>query len=172
MVKTYISDHFHSHSKFLDPIYERNLMTLRTQVLQDRGQDLQDLLPKRPDYSHVFEYNPFEPILRQGRHPLLVLLDARARREDEVYQKTRFIPKPFMAPNVYLPAYLEVSYRSCTGAFVRYPHIKRDSGMEIPSPFAPDVHERAGLYYATRGRYRKQGVGFRGYRKYYNRLTA
>jgi hypothetical protein len=172
MVRTYISDHFHKHTRFLEPVYEREKMQIRTAFLNKRGQQIEDVLPKRPDHSHLFEYSPYEPILKQGRHPLVNLLDARARREDDSYQKRRFLPKPFMASNVYLPAYLEVSYRSCTGAFVRLPHIKRDSLMEIPSPFKPTVHERAGLYYSTRGRYRKQGVGFRGYRKYFNRLKA
>jgi len=172
MVRTYISDHFHKHTRFLEPVYERDKMLLRASFLNNRGQQLEAVLPKLPDHSQLFEYSPYEPILRQGRHPLVSLLDIRARREDEAYQKTRFIPKPFMAPNAFLPAYLEVSYRSCTGAFVRFPHIKRDSLMEIPSPFEPSVHERAGLYYSTRGRYRKQGAGFRGYRQYYNRLKA
>ena len=73
------------------------------------------------------------------------------------------MPKPFMAPNIYLPPYLEVSYRSCTGCFVRMPQIKKDGLAEIPSPYPEIVHEQTGMYYT---RYAKKALkgGSRGYK--------
>lgn len=88
-----------------------------------------------------------------------------------MFQRTQqFEPKPFMAPMVWLPAYLEVSYRSCTGCFVRLPQIKKDGLMEIPSPYPHDVHRSAGSYYTRYGRgvLRRQR-GYRGYRLYWSK---
>lgn len=144
----------------------RQMMERRVSALAKRGQKLEDVLPKLPPLSHLYEYNPYLPILGQGTHPIFRILDDQARREEAQYKKERFIPKPFMAPNVFLPAYLEVSYRSCTGCFVRLPHIKNDGLMEIPSPFPADIHERAGMFYVTHGRLANRQSGFRGYKLY------
>ena len=78
------------------------------------------------------------------------------------------MPKPYMAPNVFLPAYLEVSYRSCTGCFVRMPQVKRNGKMEIPSPYGPDIHEQAGMYYARFAKKALKG-GYRGYRLFWSK---
>jgi len=102
------------------------------------------------------------------------LLDKEAQEEEEEFQKYhRFIPKPFMAPNVFLPAYLEVSYRSCTGCFVRLPQLKKDGLMDIPSPYPPEVHERAAMFYARygHGKERRQS-GYRGYRLFANKRKS
>jgi len=122
----------------------------------------------RVPLSERFELDPFTPVERQGLHPIFKLLDKEALEEEELFQKyRRFIPKPFMAPNAFLPPYLEVSHRSCTGCFVRMPQIKKDGLMEIPSPFPPEVHERAAMFYARygRGKDRRQS-GYRGYRQF------
>jgi hypothetical protein len=145
------------------------MMARRAAALERRGQSLEDVKPIPPPGTELYEYNPYIPIFDQGPHPLLKTLDRQARKEDAVYQRAqRFIPKPFTAANVFLPAYLEVSYRSCTGCFVRLPQIKRDGIMEIPSPFPAAVHERAGMYYVGRGRLKMQRSGFRRYKQFWH----
>ena len=145
------------------------MMAQRAAALERRGQSLEDVKPLPPLGTELYEYNPYIHILDQGSHPILQILDPQARKENALFNKTkRFIPKPFMAPNVFLPAYLEVSYRSCTGCFVRLPQIKKDGIMEIPSPFPADVHERAGMYYVGRGRLKMQRSGSRRYRQFWN----
>lgn len=86
----------------------------------------------------------------------------------EFQRNDAFRPKPFMAPNVYLPAYLEVSYRSCTGCFVRMPQVKKDGKTEIPSPYQPWVHEQAGMYYTRFAKKALKG-GYRGYKLFWSK---
>jgi hypothetical protein len=70
-----------------------------------------------------------------------------------------------VTPNIFLPAYLEVSYWICS--FVQLPHVKKDGRMEIPSLFPPEVHARAKIFYARFGRcVELQKHGFRGYRHF------
>jgi hypothetical protein len=166
MVKKYISAHFHKKHLALDVGRRHEMMVNRDMFLRKRGQKLSDVIPERPPLSHLYEFNPYIPIHAQGIHPIFQQLDERARREERFYQKyLKFVPKPFMAAQVFLPAYLEVSYRSCTGCFVRFPQIKRDSLMEIPSPYPANIHEQAGMWYA---KYAKKAAryqrGYRGYR--------
>jgi len=171
LVKRFISSHFHEHSESLAEGRRKAQSLLREIFLKKRGKTLQGVKPIRPPEQHLFEFNPYTPVALQGSSPIFQLLDDEARREERLYQvRDRFIPKPFMTPNIYLPSYLEVSYRSCTGCFVRLPHIKRDGLMEIPSPFPPEVHENAGMFYTQYGRgvYRRQR-GYRGYRLFWSK---
>ncbi|PVV01769.1 hypothetical protein BB560_003799 [Smittium megazygosporum] len=63
-----------------------------------------------------------------------------------------FVPLPFMQPWMFLPDYLEVNYNTCSTVFIREPTITR-KGSELPSPFPPESHALAFLYYSKRGRY-------------------
>ena len=146
-------------------------MQQRVDFLRRKGLTSETGLPHRPRLAQLFEYDPFTPIAIQGRHPIFGMLDKEAVREEELYQKYhRFYPKPYITPHIYLPAYLEVSYRSCTGCFVRLPQIKKDGIMEIPSPFPVGVHERAGLYYTRFGKtILKTQRGYRGYRLFWSK---
>ena len=171
LVKRFISSHFHEKEHAINAYRREQMTSLRSLFLKKSGKTLEEVLPVRPPQSHLYEYNPYEPITTQGIHPIFRFLDDQARKEEHHWQKhQRFIPKPFMAPNVFLPAYLEVSYRSCTGCFVRLPQIKRDGLMEVPSPYPAQVHERAGMYYTRYGRgvIRRQH-GFRGYRLFWSK---
>jgi small subunit ribosomal protein S4 len=171
IVKRFISAEFHEKHLALEPYRRQNMESLRNLYLRKQGLSLENILRQRPPYSDMFEYDPYMPIEQQGRHPMYNFLDKQAQREENYFRShEKFSPKPFMAPNVFLPAYLEVSYRSCTGCFVRLPQIKRDGSMEIPSPFPPDVHERAGMFYSRYGRgvIRRQR-GYRGYKLLWNK---
>lgn len=171
MVKRFISAHFHANQAELGRLRHERMMNLRETHLKQAGGSLEEVLPSRPPRSPLYEYDPYEPVHKQGIHPIFALLDKQARIEERQFLRNRqFIPKPFMTPNVFLPAYLEVSYRSCTGAFVRLPHIKKDGLMEIPSPYPTSVHERASMFYARYGRRvdRRQS-GYRGYRLFWNK---
>ncbi|KTW32400.1 ribosomal protein S4 [Pneumocystis jirovecii RU7] len=50
----------------------------------------------------------------------------------------RFIPRPYMGPFAFIPAYLEVSYLTCSGIYLRHP-ISQPGKSEIPSPFPPGI---------------------------------
>jgi hypothetical protein len=145
-----------------------SMMKLRAAAIRTRGSSLKSTTPQGTPLSTLYEYNPHVPVALQETHPLLKILDDEAREEDRQWRLTKqFQPKPFMTPNIFLPAYLEVSYWSCTGCFVRLPHVKKDGRMEIPSPFPPEVHARAGMFYARFGRrVELQKHGFRGYRHF------
>jgi hypothetical protein len=143
----------------------------RKEALRKRGQDPREMAPNRVPLALRYEYDPHKPIHLQEIHPIVKVLDRQAKIEDKRYRNhDQFIPKPWMAPNVFLPAYLEVSYRSCTGCFVRKPHVKRDGLMEIPSPYTADILERAGMYYTRFGRRsEKRQSGYRGYKLFWNK---
>jgi len=141
-------------------------MLQRQKFLQLKGTTLEAVLARS---KARFEYSPDLPVSEQGRHPLIRLLDAEAKREEREFQRNEaFLPKPFMAPNIFLPAYLEVSYRSCTGCFVRMPHVKQDGKMEIPSPYPPILHEQVGMYYTRFAKKALKG-GYRGYKLFWSK---
>src|SRR5436305_1587381 len=169
MVKRYISNHFHRQHLKLTESRQKELMNTRRDALERRGLILDDLIVHPPPETVPWEFNPYQSVQSQK---LLIIskLDKQAQKEQKRYEiHERFRPKPFMAPNLYLPAYLEVSFRSCTGAFVRLPHIKKDGLMEIPSPFPEKVHQRAAAYYYRYGRgVRRQG-GYRGYKLFWSK---
>jgi len=171
LVKRFISSHFHAKHIPLNTDRRHQMTARRSLYLKKQGKNLESVLPVRPAHSHRFEYSPYTPIEVQGTHPIFRLLDDQARAEEREFQRyEKFNPKPFMAPMVWLPAYLEVSYRSCTGCFVRFPQIKKDGLMEIPSPYPENVHMRAGMFYTRYGRgvWRRQR-GYRGYRLYWSK---
>ncbi|KAJ3372088.1 mitochondrial 37S ribosomal protein nam9 [Allomyces arbusculus] len=61
----------------------------------------------------------------------------------------KFTPRPFQAPWMFIPEYLEVNFNTCSGVFVRSPMVKPGK-CEIPSPFPPEVHGLAHEYYSKR----------------------
>ncbi|KAF9162258.1 mitochondrial 37S ribosomal protein nam9 [Actinomortierella ambigua] len=58
-----------------------------------------------------------------------------------------FVPHKFSQPFLFVPDYLEVNYNTCSVCFLRSP-ISRPGKTEIPSPFAPQVHQLAYEFYA------------------------
>ncbi|KAI8619452.1 hypothetical protein BC830DRAFT_1104373 [Chytriomyces sp. MP71] len=59
----------------------------------------------------------------------------------------RFHPQPYMAPWMFIPAYLEVCYNTCSTIFLRTP-LPQPNSVEIPSPHAPDMHSLAYEWYS------------------------
>ncbi|KAG4305376.1 hypothetical protein PORY_000932 [Pneumocystis oryctolagi] len=57
-----------------------------------------------------------------------------------------FIPRPFMSPFAFVPAYLEVSYLTCSGIYLRHPIFQPDKS-EIPSPFPPGIFFASLLFF-------------------------
>ncbi|EMR08889.1 ribosomal protein S4 [Pneumocystis murina B123] len=51
-----------------------------------------------------------------------------------------YIPRPYMSPFSFVPVYLEVSYLTCSGIYLRHPK-SRLGVSEIPSPFSSDEKE-------------------------------
>lgn len=51
-----------------------------------------------------------------------------------------FRPSPFMAPWMFIPAYLEVDYNTTSVVFLRSP-LPQPGRVEIPSPFPPNWHQ-------------------------------
>lgn len=68
-----------------------------------------------------------------------------------------FIPKPFMSAFAFIPAYLEVSYLTCSGIYLRHP-ISRPGISEVPSPFPPDFYSLVYSYYIKR---RKRNITYK-----------
>lgn len=68
----------------------------------------------------------------------------------------RFIPRPYMGPFAFIPAYLEVSYLTCSGIYLRHP-ISQPGKSEIPSPFPPEIHSLVYSYYIKR---RKRNIQY------------
>jgi hypothetical protein len=167
MVKKAISSHFHASALKRAEKIKGALTRLRSVILAERGMQLSEVLYKQLSGTENLEFNPYRPIQGQN-HPIFALLDQQAQEEEEEFQlKQQFHPKPFIGPQIYLPPYLEISFHSCTGCFVRLPHIKADGRMEIPSPFAPYLHARTAMYYTKLGRrdYLRSST-YKGYRLY------
>ncbi|KAJ3097697.1 mitochondrial 37S ribosomal protein nam9 [Physocladia obscura] len=59
-----------------------------------------------------------------------------------------FAAHPYMAPWMFIPAYLEVCYNTCATVFLRSPLPQPDC-VEIPSPHAPDLHALAYEWYSS-----------------------
>ncbi|KTW31421.1 hypothetical protein T552_00065 [Pneumocystis carinii B80] len=49
-----------------------------------------------------------------------------------------YIPRPYMSPFAFVPVYLEVSYLTCSGIYLRHPK-SRQGVSEIPSPFSSGI---------------------------------
>ncbi|KAI8908843.1 hypothetical protein DFJ77DRAFT_442570 [Powellomyces hirtus] len=54
----------------------------------------------------------------------------------------------YMAPWMFIPAYLEVDYNTCSTVFLRTPLPQPDM-VEVPSPFPPDWHQLAYEWYSS-----------------------
>ncbi|KND04176.1 mitochondrial 37S ribosomal protein NAM9 [Spizellomyces punctatus DAOM BR117] len=54
----------------------------------------------------------------------------------------------YMAPWMFLPAYLEVDYQTCSTVFLRTPLPQPDQ-VEVPSPFPPDWHQLVYEWYSS-----------------------
>lgn len=82
-------------------------------------------------------------------------------KEDKLSEKDQpFIPKPYMSPFAFVPVYLEVSYLTCSGIYLRHP--KSWLGIsEIPSPYPPDIHSLVHSYYIKR---RKRNIKCNNYK--------
>ncbi|KAI9001899.1 hypothetical protein BC832DRAFT_593752 [Gaertneriomyces semiglobifer] len=60
----------------------------------------------------------------------------------------KFTPHPWMAPHMFLPSYLEVSYPTCSAVFLRSP-LPQPNEVEIPSPFPPESHQLVYEWYTN-----------------------
>ncbi|OMH84607.1 putative 37S ribosomal protein S4-like [Zancudomyces culisetae] len=79
-----------------------------------------------------------------------VILNTLKKTRGEHYA---FKPFPYQQPFMFLPEYLEVNYNICSTMFLRSPTLKPNgSNCDLPSPFPPDLHSLAYLYYLKRGR--------------------
>ena len=145
--------------------FEQERRKTITKLLASSASRTGNTVPQQPAASRNYEYNHYIPIAEQTKHPIFKFLDFQAKIDENRFQRhERFFPKPFMTPNAFLPAYLEVSYQSCTGCFVRFPQVKKDGLMEIPSPYGPIYHEKINMYYTLSGRRRR--LAHRKYRLY------
>jgi hypothetical protein len=59
-----------------------------------------------------------------------------------------FKPIEYMAPWMFIPAYLEVCYATCSTVFLRSPLVQPKL-MEIPSPYPPNWHQLVYEWYAS-----------------------
>jgi hypothetical protein len=59
-----------------------------------------------------------------------------------------FNPVPYMTPWMFLPAYIEVDYNTCSVVLLRSP-LQQANEVEIPSPFPPRWHQLVYEWYST-----------------------
>ena len=69
---------------------------------------------------------------------------------------TKFTPFPYMAPWMFIPTYLEVSFATCSSVFLRSPLVQ-PSLMEIPSPYPPNWHQLVYEWYAQKKKAQVKG---------------
>ncbi|OIW31944.1 alpha-L RNA-binding motif-containing protein [Coniochaeta ligniaria NRRL 30616] len=62
---------------------------------------------------------------------------------------TPWRPRPFMAPFVFIPRYLEVNQKICSAVYLRHP-VARAGKAEVPSPYGELVNELAFNWYLRR----------------------
>lgn len=63
---------------------------------------------------------------------------------------TPWAPRPFLGCFAIYPFYLEISFLTCHGVFLRDP-ITRNRHSEVITPFPESVHDRAFMYYNRKG---------------------
>jgi hypothetical protein len=59
-----------------------------------------------------------------------------------------FNPIPYMTPWMFVPAYIEVDYNTCSVVLLRSP-LQQANEVEIPSPFPPRWHQLVYEWYST-----------------------
>lgn len=62
---------------------------------------------------------------------------------------TPWRPRPFMAPFVFVPRYLEVNQKICSAVYLRHP-VARAGKAEVPSPWGEMINELAFNWYLRR----------------------
>lgn len=62
---------------------------------------------------------------------------------------TPWQPRPYMAPFVFIPRYLEVNQKVCAAVYLRHPQA-RPGLSEVPSPFGPETQQLAFTWYLRR----------------------
>lgn len=62
---------------------------------------------------------------------------------------TPWKPRPWMAPFVFIPRYLEVNQNICAAVYLRHP-VARPGLAEVPSPFTIETNQLAFTWYLRR----------------------
>ncbi|OAA64232.1 30S ribosomal subunit [Niveomyces insectorum RCEF 264] len=62
---------------------------------------------------------------------------------------TPWRPRPYMAPFVFIPQYLEVNQNICAAVYLRHP-VARPGHAEVPTPFPIDINQLAFNWYLRR----------------------
>jgi hypothetical protein len=78
------------------------------------------------------------------------LKKSKTRAEIDAEQHPNALPfreVPWMSPFMFLPPYLEVSYKTCSLIFLR-PPLPQPDRVEIPSPHPPELHSLAYEWYS------------------------
>jgi ribosomal protein S4 len=77
----------------------------------------------------------------------------RKERENPVDPRkpyaTPWRPRPWMAPFVFIPKYLEVNQNICSAVYLRHP-VARPGNAEVPSPFPQEINQLAFTWYLRR----------------------
>lgn len=89
------------------------------------------------------------------------------KKEAEAAAPMTFHIPDYAAPHLYVPAYIEPDYASCSAAYVRHP-FARPGYSEIPSPYAADgeVMQLAWEHYSGQPIRPKQGRIASGVKRY------
>ncbi|ODV89001.1 hypothetical protein CANCADRAFT_14309, partial [Tortispora caseinolytica NRRL Y-17796] len=71
------------------------------------------------------------------------------RQNPEKPYFTPWKPRQFLAPTLVLPSHIEISFKTCHAVYLRDP-VARPGMSEVISPFSPDFHRLAKLYYGRK----------------------
>jgi hypothetical protein len=67
----------------------------------------------------------------------------------------KWAPLDYMSPWMFIPAYLEVCFATCSAVFLRSPLVQPER-MEIPSPYPPNWHQLVYEWYAQKKKAQKR----------------
>ncbi len=117
------------------------------------------------DLLERLSVSPLVEAAAQGDRPsdgVDSLNPAERRRFEELLQQDRenpydptkpyatpWRPRPYLAPFVFIPRYLEVNQNICAAVYLRHP-VARPGSAEVPTPFPPPISQLAHNWYLRR----------------------
>lgn len=151
---------FRSANKMLAEVankYSLQVSTYYQQLISDINSEN---IPYDPKWVDQLEYHPevdFDKLKQNERKEMKAIQlpwqkgHTYGRKDISKPYFTPWKPRQFLAPFAILPNHLEISFKTCSAIYLRDP-IARPGQSEVISPFALNVHERAYMYYARKGK--------------------
>ncbi|ORY38173.1 hypothetical protein BCR33DRAFT_720881 [Rhizoclosmatium globosum] len=123
------------------PPAEKKAKTVASEDSKEDGKEVVERSPSAPESEKA----EAAAGAKEPKEKKLSQLDLLVKKHPK---SLPFFPLPFMAPWMFIPAYLEVCYNTCSTVFLRTP-LPQPNSVEIPSPHAPDMHALAYEWYSS-----------------------